>query len=128
MQITQILVSKTIQQDDYEPLRVELTATVGNTEAVGEVFDNLMGQIEELLGITRAADLEPPKDAAKKSDDPVARTLRDLVSAKQLGMIRAIAREKGVDANEECQSLLGCNTDELKRSAASILIQHLQKK
>jgi hypothetical protein len=69
--------------------------------------------------------------AAQLDDDgfptePVARSLGDLVTAKQLGMIKAIARELGVDPNEECQSVMNCNTDELSKKAASALIQHLQ--
>ena len=58
--------------------------------------------------------------------EPVARSLGDLVTAKQLGMIKAIAREIGVDPNEECQSVMHCNTDELSKKAASAMIQHLQ--
>lgn len=59
-------------------------------------------------------------------DDPVARSLGDMVTAKQLGMIRAIARESGFDAETECNSLLNCGVDELSKRAASNLIEHLQ--
>ena len=58
--------------------------------------------------------------------NPVARSLSDLVTAKQLGMIRAIAREMNIDADEESNSLMQCRTDELSKRAASSLIQHLQ--
>jgi hypothetical protein len=58
--------------------------------------------------------------------DPIARRLGDLVTAKQLGMIRAIAREAKIDADEECQVVMQCATDELTKRAASSLIQHLQ--
>ena len=58
--------------------------------------------------------------------NPIARSLSDLVTAKQLGMIRAISREIGVDANIECQNMMQCKTDELSKKAASGLIQHLQ--
>lgn len=58
--------------------------------------------------------------------NPIAKSLSDLVTAKQLGMIRAIAREIGVDADEECQSLMQCKTDEMSKKAASAMIQHLQ--
>lgn len=58
--------------------------------------------------------------------NPVARSLNDLVTAKQLGMIRALAREIGVDPDEECTSVMSCKTDELSKKAASSLIQHLQ--
>lgn len=58
--------------------------------------------------------------------NPIAKSLSDLVTAKQLGMIRAIAREIGVDPDEECNNLMQCKTDELSKKAASALIQHLQ--
>ena len=58
--------------------------------------------------------------------NPIAKSLSDLVTAKQLGMIRAISREMGVDAEVECQNVMQCNTDELSKKAASGLIQHLQ--
>ena len=58
--------------------------------------------------------------------DPVARTLGELVTAKQLGMIRAIAREINIDPDEECNTVMHCSTDELTKRAASSLIQHLQ--
>ena len=58
--------------------------------------------------------------------NPVAKSLSDLVTAKQLGMIRAISREIGIDADEECNSTMQCRTDELSKRAASSLIQHLQ--
>ena len=58
--------------------------------------------------------------------NPIARSLSDLVTAKQLGMIRAIAREIGVDSDVECETIMQCKTDELSKKAASGLIQHLQ--
>ncbi|MEJ7700858.1 MAG: Rad52/Rad22 family DNA repair protein [Pyrinomonadaceae bacterium] len=58
--------------------------------------------------------------------NPIAKSLSDLVTAKQLGMIRAISREIGIDADEECQNVMQCKTDELSKRAASSFIQHLQ--
>ncbi len=58
--------------------------------------------------------------------NPIARSLSDLVTAKQLGMIRAMAREIGVDPDEECNAAMQCKTDELSKKAASAFIQHLQ--
>jgi hypothetical protein len=58
--------------------------------------------------------------------NPIAKSLSDLVTAKQLGMIRAIAREIGIDPDEECNSVMQCRTDELSKRAASSFIQHLQ--
>ncbi|MGI8494012.1 MAG: Rad52/Rad22 family DNA repair protein [Pyrinomonadaceae bacterium] len=58
--------------------------------------------------------------------NPVAKSLGDLVTAKQLGMIRALARENGIEADDECQMVMNCKTDELSKKAASSFIQHLQ--
>jgi hypothetical protein len=58
--------------------------------------------------------------------DPLAKSMSDLVTPKQLGMIRALAREAGVDVEEECQSVLRCKTDELSKRAASSFIDHLK--
>ncbi len=58
--------------------------------------------------------------------NPIARSLSDLVTAKQLGMIRALSREIGIDADEECQNVMECKTDELSKKAGSSFIQHLQ--
>jgi hypothetical protein len=75
--------------------------------------------------IEREGAIPPPTDGGYPSN-PIARSLSDLVTAKQLGMIRAISREMGVDADEECQTVMQCKTDELSKRAASSLIQHLQ--
>jgi len=60
-------------------------------------------------------------------DQPVAKNLGELVTAKQLGMIRALARELRIDADEECNSVMKCRSDELSKSAASSFIKHLQE-
>jgi hypothetical protein len=58
--------------------------------------------------------------------DPVAKSLADMVTGKQLNMIRALARELNMDADEECESQVHCQTGELSKRAASSFIQHLQ--
>jgi len=68
----------------------------------------------------------PPQNNDGFPSNPIAKSLSDLVTAKQLGMIRAIAREMGVDAEEECNNAMQCKTDELSKKAASSFIQHLQ--
>lgn len=60
--------------------------------------------------------------------NPVAKSLADLVTPKQLGMIRALGREIGVEPDDECQTVMSCKTDELSKKAASSFIQHLQEK
>jgi hypothetical protein len=76
--------------------------------------------------IEREGAIPTPTDGGGFPANPIARSLSDLVTAKQLGMIRAISREIGVDADEECQAIMQCKTDELSKKAASGLIQHLQ--
>jgi Rad52/22 family double-strand break repair protein/SWIM zinc finger len=77
--------------------------------------------------IEREGAVQPPNPTTDGfPSNPIARSLSDLVTAKQLGMIRAISREIGVDADVECQNVMQCKTDELSKKAASGLIQHLQ--
>jgi hypothetical protein len=58
--------------------------------------------------------------------DPLAKSMADLITPKQLGMIRALAREAGVDADEESMNVLHCKTEELSKRAASSFIDHLK--
>jgi hypothetical protein len=58
--------------------------------------------------------------------DPLAKGTGDLVTPKQLGMIRALAREAGVNAERECFSLLCCKPEDLSKRAASSLIDYLK--
>ncbi len=58
--------------------------------------------------------------------DPLAKSMADLVTPKQLGMIRALARETNVDVEDECQQVLKCRTEELSKRAASSFIDHLK--
>ncbi len=59
--------------------------------------------------------------------EPVAMSIADLITTKQLSMIRALGREKGVDTDAECRTLMACKVAELSKRAASALIDHLQK-
>jgi hypothetical protein len=59
-------------------------------------------------------------------EDPVAHTLSNLVSPKQLVAIRAIANRAGVDATQRSQELFGHNPEELTKAAASQLIDALK--
>ena len=69
----------------------------------------------------------PAEQAASEFPaDPIAKTISDMVTTKQLGMIRAVAREIGIDADKECGVVMHCKTSELSRKAASALIDHLR--
>lgn len=56
---------------------------------------------------------------------PMAQSLGDLVTTKQLGMIRALGRENGVDVDHECNAVMGCGVTELSKRAASEFIDRL---
>jgi hypothetical protein len=59
--------------------------------------------------------------------DPRPKTLGDLITPKQLWMIRNIGREIGCDVEKECQSLLQCNLEEISKRAASSFIDYLKR-
>jgi hypothetical protein len=65
--------------------------------------------------------------SSAQTGDPVAKTLGDMITSKQLAMIRGLAREANVDGDAECSRVMHCGIDELSKRAASDLIEHLQK-
>jgi len=67
-----------------------------------------------------------PVAEARQYTDPVAKSLGDMITSKQLGMIRAVAREANLDAEAECGLTMHCGIAELSKRAASDLIEHLQ--
>ena len=77
--------------------------------------------------IERGGSISSRDDDGGFPDQPIAKNLGELVTAKQLGMIRALAREMRIDPGEECNSVRKCRTDELSKSAASSFIKHLQE-
>jgi len=61
-----------------------------------------------------------------KLSDPVAKSLGDMITGKQVGMLRALARDAKLDAEAECSQLMHCGIQELSKKAASELIYYLQ--
>lgn len=59
-------------------------------------------------------------------ENPVASTLSDLITSNQLRMIKKAASESEMEADEESNRLMFCNTNELSRSAAEFFIAHLR--
>ncbi|MGB7069873.1 MAG: Rad52/Rad22 family DNA repair protein [Pyrinomonadaceae bacterium] len=59
--------------------------------------------------------------------DPIAKNLRDMVTSKQLSMIRALGRELGLSTDSECVSVMNCRADELSKQAGSSFIAYLQE-
>ena len=76
---------------------------------------------EPVQAMATAAEVEVPEFPS----DPIAKTISDMVTTKQLGMIRAICRENNLDPEEECMAVMKCKVNELSRRAASSLIDHL---
>ena len=75
-----------------------------------------------------ANDDAPAAEEEAKSllDEPVAQTMADLVTAKQLGMIRSLARERNIDVDEECTKAMKCRVGDLSKRAASAFIDRLK--
>lgn len=74
----------------------------------------------------QANDMTGRQQAPAPQGNPVAQTLGDMVTAKQLEMIRAIAREIKMDEQYECKRLMNCGVEDLSKRAASDFIEHLQ--
>lgn len=79
----------------------------------------------EVTAAPKPVEPPPPPTVVETSGDPKATNLNDMITAKQLGLIRAIAREGNLDAERECQAVMKCNIDELSKKGASDLITHL---
>ncbi len=60
--------------------------------------------------------------------DPRPKTMGDLVTPKQLWMIRTLGREAGCDVEQECKTLLQCNLEEISKRAASSFIDYLKRR
>lgn len=86
-------------------------------------FDSIDG---EESGAVAAAVAVAPALEPRSFEDTIAKTMGDLVTAKQLSMIRSLAREGDIDAAKECMDLMKCSINELSKRAASELIDHLQ--
>ena len=69
---------------------------------------------------------EAPAEEEKAEVSPVAASLSDMVTSKQLGMIRGLARQLHVNAETECSAEFNCSVTELSRRAASRFIDKLQ--
>ena len=79
---------------------------------------------------TSEPETETRGDAVQNADSHVgnvAKNLGDLVTGRQLGMIKALARETGVDLEKESELVMKCRFDELSKRGASRFITHLQE-
>lgn len=58
--------------------------------------------------------------------DPVSKSIPDMLTIRQNGLIFAAARNAAVDAHRECERIFECGIHELSKLGASKLIEHLQ--
>lgn len=103
------------------------TSAVGRALALlGYEIDRSIASREEMekVGRYETAAAMTTQNAENGSK---AAGLSDLATAKQMGMIRAISRASGIDANEECSAKLNCNLADLSKIAASSFIDHLTR-
>ncbi|MBA3241031.1 MAG: SWIM zinc finger family protein [Acidobacteria bacterium] len=112
------------------------TGTADNETGIKKAEHDALKRAAIKFGIARElyqreSDVIEQQGAAPQASDfprdPLAKSMADLVTPKQLGMIRALSREAGVDAEEECQATLRCRTEELSKRAASSFIDHLKR-
>lgn len=59
--------------------------------------------------------------------DPTPKVMGEVVTARQLAMIRERDTRPGVDAESECRKYFNCGPEELSRRAAAALIEHLTR-
>lgn len=111
----------------HEQLNPKATQTNSASASRVETTKETLAQHQQTRSTSNPYDDTRGNDNNLGVNNPIARSLSDLVTAKQLGMIRALAREKGLDPEDECGKVFkNCKTDELSRKAASALITHLQ--
>jgi hypothetical protein len=58
--------------------------------------------------------------------NPIARTINELISPKQIALIKRLAADADLDPEELCQETYHAGVGEISRRAASALIEHLQ--
>jgi hypothetical protein len=111
---------------DYNYFIAELVAMKANCERL--IRELQQSQSEQIASAHPTAQGQhAPAPPPSQIRDPLAKSMSDLVTPKQLGMIRALASKVALDPDEECQSVFRCKTDELSKRAASSFIDHLQQ-
>lgn len=58
--------------------------------------------------------------------NPIGQSTADMITTKQLGMIRAQGRELGLSSDDECNAMMRCTVDALSKGAASEFIKYLR--
>jgi hypothetical protein len=87
--------------------------------AIGRLLANAVGDTNPLP--------DEPQKAPDVPREHTASSMSDLVTPKQLGLIRYLAREAGVDADLECGFVMKCKPEDLSKKSASQFIDHLKE-
>jgi hypothetical protein len=112
---------------DYNYFIAEMNAVKANVERL--IREAEQAQAEEATKPPRGQPSQhPPAPQPSEIRDPLAKSMADLVTPKQLGLIRALAHEAALDPDEECQAEFRCKTEDLSKRAASSFIDHLKNK
>ncbi len=67
-----------------------------------------------------------PDNQISFPEEPIAKTMAELVTPRQLVAIKAIANSQKIDAEAQCKELMDCKPEELSRRAASAFIDYLK--
>jgi hypothetical protein len=63
---------------------------------------------------------------ARFPENPMAQSLFDLITSKQISLIKSVSEFVGLNAEKECHSVMQCGVGELSRKAAASFIAHLE--
>ena len=83
-------------------------------------LERRLAVLEELLLGGAPAPLPP-------DGSPLARSMADMVTPRQLGNVARLAKRAGVDPDEESRRLYGADSTSLNRNAADALTTHLSQ-
>lgn len=118
----------TFEQDSTGYEEIDLSS-FGDTSS--NAYAMAVKRAFELHGLGRELWRGEALPAKERGDDeralirpanPVAASVSDLATPKQINMIRGIIEPKGRELEEFCQASLGCRSDEISKKAASYLI------
>ena len=123
-----------INRDKLVSIRKRLHESVKANQAALHTIDDILGEgnSSQVSQVSQSTEQQKSSEKIVSStgvEFPAiveAQSLAELVTSKQLGMIRALGREVSVNVEFECMGLIKTSTDKLNKLAASAFIQHLQ--
>lgn len=105
---------------------IEIPDIVEPTRVTWRIGDKRMTLIIDRDVESKELEVQYQSPTVRDGVNTEAETVGELVTAKQLSMIRYLAREGQVDADEVCRAEVGCRTDSLSKRSASKLIDVLK--